>query len=86
MEIDKKVLVNITEKAPYFYILVDYGDQGPYLLMKVEKDTNNFCAVREFEDLSSFTHTQASELLDEGNKFFKEARTAIDYYLNKLSK
>lgn len=84
-EKEYKSLIDITNKAPYYYILVDYGDQGPYLLMKVDKESNNFFAVREYDDLSSFSNRQAQELLEAGNNFFKEARSAVDYYLNKLA-
>ncbi|MFD2216597.1 hypothetical protein [Metabacillus endolithicus] len=74
----------ITKKADFFYILVDYGDKGPYLMMKVDKNSHYFKTVGEYKDLSEFDPIQAKTMLDEGVKFFKEARNAVDYYFKQL--
>ncbi|WP_170972246.1 hypothetical protein [Bacillus yapensis] len=75
-------IVNIsrTEKTPYFYMLVDYGDC--YMCLRSNRRDYALDIVKTIGK-DEISPEEAETLLDEGRKFFEHADKAVQKYLEK---
>ena len=74
------VSISRTEKTPYFYMLVDYGDS--YMCMRSNRRDYALDIIREISK-DEISPEEAEPLLEEGRKFFEHAEMAVQKYLIK---
>lgn len=74
------VSISRSEKTPYFYMLVDYGDS--YLCMRSNRRDYALDIVRAMKK-DEISPEEAKPLLEEGKKFFEHAEKAVQKYLKK---